>query len=625
MKKHLHYILPCILALVFLTVNTGIAQKQKLNRVEPPFWWAGMKSQDLQLLVQGDGISTYEVSINYPGVELKKVNKADNPDFLFLDLTISPDAKAGEIDINFSSDKKKKFSHRYKLKEREQGRNAFKGLNQNDVMYLITPDRFANGDLDNDEAEGLVEGKNMEFHSGRHGGDLVGISSKTDYLKDLGITAVWINPVLENNMKEYSYHGYATTDYYNVDARFGTNQEYKDLTDKFHENDIKMIMDMVFNHCGLYHWWMEDMPFKDWIHYYPNEVITNHAKSAFSDPYAAQEDIDLNEKGWFVSVMPDLNQDNPFMANYLLQNSIWWIEYLGLDGIRMDTHPYNKAEFMKEWADRIYQEYPDFYLVGETWVEDEATEAYWAFKSPETKDAFNSGLNSITDFPLCFAIHKAFSKEGNVMELYKVLSKDFLYDDPSMNKIFADNHDMDRYYHIIGEDLDKFKLSMTFLLTTRGIPQIYYGTEMLMRKHGHHGDLREDFPGGWPGDARDAFTSEGRTVEENEAYDHIQQLLKWRKNSTAFANGKLKHFVPYDNVYVYNWKSDKESVVVIINNNNSLHSLNMGRFSEILEGYEGGKDILTGDKIEFSEKLELEANKALLLQLTPQLKTELKK
>ena len=622
MKIHLRLIY-FIIALILFSGNSSFAQKKGLERVEPPNWWAGMEYSTVQLLVQGTDISAYDVTIDYPGVTLTEVHKADNPDFLFLDLEMAENLKAGKMEILFSAPKKKKIKYEFEFKEREKYSKAFQGLDQNDIMYLITPDRFVNGNPSNDTVEGMDEGKNMEFHSGRHGGDLAGISSKTDYLKELGITAVWINPVLENNMPEYSYHGYAITDYYKVDPRFGSNEEYKKLTAKFHDNDIKMIMDMVFNHCGLYHWWMEDMPFEDWIHYYPEYVNTNHAKTAFSDPYGANVDIELNEKGWFVSAMPDLNQDNPFMANYLIQNSIWWIEYLGLDGIRMDTHPYNKPSFMKEWADRVYLEYPDFYLVGETWVEDVSTEAFWAYKNPDDDHSFNSGLNSITDFPLCFAMHRSFEENGDIMNIYKVLSKDFLYDDPSMNKIFADNHDMDRYYHIINENPEKFNNSMTFLLTTRGIPQIYYGTEILMRKYGEHGVLREDFPGGWPGDSRDAFTEEGRTEEENIAFNHITKLIDWRKNSDAFKNGKLKHFIPYDNVYVYNWDSGKESVLVIINNNQEDQQLTLDRFTEVIDGYEGGVDVLTDKEIDFAGDILLTGNSALLLKLKPQLKTEI--
>ncbi len=611
-------------ALLVLFQHDNFAQKAEVERVEPPFWWADMQHENVKLLVQGDNISEATVAIDYPGIQLDEVHKADNPRFLFLDLTISSAAQPGTVEIKFTNGKKKPVVYAYELKAREEGRKAFQGLDQSDVMYLITPDRFANGDPSNDEVESLTEGKNMDFHSGRHGGDLAGISSKTDYIKNLGMTAVWLNPVLENNMKEYSYHGYATTDYYKVDARFGSNEDYKLLTEKFHENDIKMVMDMVFNHCGLEHWWMKDMPYKDWIHHYPDVVITNHAKSAISDPHAAQADIDQNETGWFVSAMPDLNQDNPYMANYLIQNSIWWIEYLGLDGIRMDTHPYNKPEFMKEWAGRVFKEYPDFYLVGETWVNDEATEAYWAYKSPENEHSFNSGLNSITDFPLCFAIHNAFKPEGDVLELYKVISKDFLYDDPSMNKIFADNHDMDRYYHIIGEDLDKFKMAMTFLLTTRGIPQVYYGTEMLMRKYGEHGTLREDFPGGnFVTGERDAFTEKGRTDEENEAFRHIKTLLNWRKESQAIADGHLKHYVPYDNVYVYSQTSQNESFVVLINNNPEAKDLDMTRYREILDGYESGRDILTNQNYNDLTNISIGANESLVLILKSPFKTEM--
>jgi glycosidase len=581
-----------------------------------------MKHRELQLLVQGTDIATSTVTIDYPGVKLSKVNKADNKNFIFLDLILSDDVKAGYFNIDFiPAGKKKKNSFRYELRTRENTGNAHQGLTQRDVIYLITPDRFTNGNPDNDDVKNLTEKKNRTFHGGRHGGDIAGLISKIDYMNDLGVTAVWSNPLLENNMTEYSYHGYAITDYYAVDARYGTNDQYKKFGEALHNKNMKLVMDMVFNHCGREHWWMKDMPFADWIHYYPKMVDTNHAMASLSDPYGTQRDRELMEKGWFVSAMPDLNHDNPFMANYLIQNSVWWIEYAGLDGIRQDTYPYNKTEFMVRWAKHIHEAYPDFFLVGESWVDNEAQEAYWSSKGT-TNSEFNSSMNSMTDFPLCFAIHKAFKKDGDVTELYRVLSKDFLYSDPKANKIFADNHDMDRFFYTIGQDINKFKLAMTFLLTTRGIPQLYYGAEINMMGHGEHGVIREDFPGGWPGDKRNAFAADGRTAQEKESFDFLQKLLQWRKKSDAIQNGNLKHFVPYDNLYVYNRKTDKESVVVIINNNAQSKKIDTTRYEEILKGYDGAVDIITDKKISNLNEIEIEGNCAMVLKLNPPLKAE---
>lgn len=614
----------CVFTLILSVWTVCSAFGQSVLRVEPPNWWTGMSEKNLQLLVYGEAVRSAHVQINYPGVELAEVVKPDSENYLFLDLVVQPDAKPGEFRINFtfpSSDKK--LVHTYELKAREKGRSAHLGLDHTDVIYLITPDRFVNGDPSNDEVKGLKEGKNRTYYNGRHGGDLAGIISKIDYISDLGATAVWLNPVLENDMPRDSYHGYATTDYYKVDPRYGSNEQYRKLATQLHNRGMKLIMDMVFNHCGLDHWWMSDPPFNDWINYYPEYVNTNHAMASLSDPYAASDDMEKMEKGWFVSSMPDLNHANPFMANYLVQNSVWWIEYAGLDGIRMDTYPYNNKEFMVEWAKQIYKAYPDFYIVGETWVDNEAHEAYWAGKNESTA-GFNSHLNSITDFPLCQAVRSAFAEDGDVIELYNVLSKDFLYDYPYRNKIFADNHDMDRFYHAIGEDLDKFRNAMTFLLTTRGIPQIYYGTEILMKGSGHHGVLREDFPGGWRDDERDAFTLQGRTDAENRAFDHLQTLLNWRKKSEAIKNGSLIHFVPYDNIYVYNRKAENESVVVIINNNTETRELDMSRYKEALAGYNSGVDVLSNKKFDELDALSIGGNEALILLLDPQPKTEIK-
>lgn len=605
------------LIVIFLFLNLcygASAQKATISRVEPPYWWAGMANPELQLMVYGHNIGGADVSISGEGVVLKKVHKADNVNYLFLDLEVNDSARPGTITISFSTAKNKSIEYSYEIRQRRQEGN--KGVNATDVIYLITPDRFVNADEGNDNIAELKEGKNREFHSGRHGGDLKGIISRLDYLEDLGVTALWLNPVLENDMPVYSYHGYAITDYYEVDPRLGSMEDYKQLSAALHDKGMKLIMDMVFNHCGREHWWMKDMPFSDWINYYPREEITNHAKASVSDPYAAEEDIKQMEKGWFVSEMPDLNHDNPFMANYLIQNSIWWIENAGLDGIRMDTYPYNKPEMMAEWAQRVESEYPGFYLVAETWVETPAHEAWWAEKG-KNSPGFNS-YSTVTDFPLCFAIHRAFKKDGDITDLYKVLAEDFLYHQPGSNKTFADNHDMDRFYHIVGEDLDKFKLAMTFLLTTRGIPQLYYGTEVLMRKYGEHGILREDFPGGWSGDQRNAFTAEGRTPEENEAFEYLRKLLSWRSNNSALINGSLKHFVPYNNVYVYERSAGRDAVLVILNNNDENVQIQMNRFAELTANVSKATDAMTGSELHgFAdlEILEIPANTALILEL----------
>ena len=607
-----------VLAYFIFCGSLAIAQAP-IVRVEPPFWWVGMKHHELQLLVQGNDIANAAVTINRPGVTISKITKGDNKNFLFIDLSISDHANPGTMTIDFlPSGKRKKITYSYALKERDS--NTHQGPTTRDIIYLITPDRFANANPSNDNSSIMLEKKDRIFHGGRHGGDIEGMIARIDYMNDLGVTSVWATPLLENNMPEFSYHGYAITDYYRVDPRFGSNDLYRKFADDLHKKNMKIVMDMVFNHCGLRHWWMKDMPFTDWIHYFPQTIETNHAMASLSDPHAAQSDREQMEKGWFVPTMPDLNHDNPFLATYLIQNSIWWIEYAGLDGIRQDTYPYNKKEFMIRWAQYIHQEYPDFFLVGESWVDNEAQESYWAPKANNRCNDFNSHMNSMTDFPLCFAMHRAFGNSGNIDDVYRVLAKDFLYNTPDHNMIFADNHDMDRFFHSIGEDVNRFKSAITFLLTTRGIPQFYYGSEIGMKGHGNHGDIREDFPGGWADDHRSAFTQDGRTAAENEIFDHVRKLLQWRKKSDAIQHGELKHFVPEDNVYVYNRKSADESVMVIINNGDQPKKLVMKRFEEILNGYDGARDVLHEKRIENLKEIDIEAHSSLVLELTPQLK-----
>lgn len=606
------------LALVALCMaGASYAQKSTvtLDRVEPPSWWTGMKDEHLQLLVKGQNISTAAVSITYPGVEVIGVTPAENKNFLFIDLRIKPETQPGTVKIDFTYGRRGKLQYNYDLRARSNDGELHRGLGQQDVIYLITPDRFVNGDPANDVVAGMKEGKGRALPGGRHGGDLAGINAKLDYLDDLGVTTLWLNPVLENNMPEYSYHGYAITDYYKVDPRYGDNEMYRKLSDDLHHRGMKLIMDVIFNHCGLEHWWMKDMPFTDWIHDYPDYDITNYAIAALSDPHAVESDRRQMEKGWFVPTMPDLNHDNPFMVTYLIQNTIWWIEYAGLDGLRIDTFPYNKKEFLASWAMRILKEYPELYLVGETWIGDVGQVAYWADKGPDYDGDYNSNTPAMADFPLYFAINSTFREGGNVAALYDVLSRDFMHYDPTKYKVFTDNHDVDRLFHSLGEDIDRFKQAITFLLTTRGVPQLYYGTEIIMKGSGDHGIIREDFPGGWPDDKRDAFSQKGRSEEEQAAFGFIRQLLNWRKHSEAISKGVLKHYIPRDNLYVYNRKSENESVVVIINNSDKPVVADMSRYHEILQGYDRANDVLSGRSLSSLDSVSIEANASLVLEL----------
>lgn len=596
------------------------AQTISLDRVEPPFWWADMKNPELQLLVYGKDISKAEVSVNYRGVELVKVNKVENPNYMFLDLRITEKAKPKVFDITFTFNNEK-VVYEYALKERTEGSADRTGFNSSDVIYLLMPDRFANGDTGNDSVTGMLEHVNRNNPNGRHGGDLKGISDHLDYLQNLGITAIWINPVFENNMEKYSYHGYAITDFYKIDPRFGTNQTYKILVDNAHNRGIKIIMDMIFNHCGTGHWWHEDLPMNDWIHQWPEFTRSNYRGGTVTDPYVSQYDSDKMLKGWFDETMADMNQKNEFVANYLIQNSIWWIEFANLDGIRMDTYPYSYKEFMATWMKRILEEYPDFNVIGESWLPDAATVSYWQ-DGANNRDGYKSHVTNVFDFPMMYAMSKAFNERDSwtdgVVKLYDVLGQDFLYGDPNSLVIFADNHDGDRFYTKIGEDIDKYKLAMAFLLTTRGIPEIYYGTEILMTGHEHkgHGDIRKDFPGGWPNYPKNAFTPEGRTIMQNHAFDYLNNLLKWRKNKTVIHTGKLRHFIPENGVYVYFRFNDDESVMVILNNSKIERSLPTDRFKENLEGYSSGTDIISGKALENLETITIPEKTAMIIELS---------
>jgi glycosidase len=590
-----------LFALIFtvLLINNGVFA-QEIKRVEPPFWWAGMNNAALQLLVQGDQIGDLRPVINEPGITLQQIRKVENPNFLFLDLLIGEDVRTGTFQISFMRGNRVVSTTDYELKRRKWSSESIKGFDNSDVLYLITPDRFANGDPSNDTVKGLREKQNRDFKGGRHGGDIAGIADHLDYIKDLGFTAVWMNPVLENDMEAYSYHGYSTTDFYKVDPRFGSNESYQKLALEARSKGIGLIMDMIVNHCGLNHWWMEDRPSKDWINTWEEYTQTNHRKTVLQDPYASKLDKKTFADGWFVPTMPDLNQRNPMMATYLIQNSIWWIEYLGLAGIRMDTYPYPDMDYMTEWTRRVMEEYPNFNVVGEEWNEDPSIVAYWQ-KGKENPNGYTSELKSVMDFPVQATLVKALNEKEEDwgqgwIKLYEMIAQDFIYADPYNLVTFPDNHDMSRFFTQVKEDYDLWKLGMVFTLTTRGIPQIYYGSEVLMTNPGttDHGIIRSDFPGGWSGDQVDAVSGEGLTVQQKAAKDFLKKVLQWRKEAAVIHYGKLLHFVPEDKVYVYFRYDEAQKYMVILNKNKEAYNLKLARFKEILEGARQGKDVISG-------------------------------
>lgn len=593
----------------------------EIRRVEPAFWWAGMKNPNLQLLVYGPQISELTPVVSHPGVSVKQTIRLENPNYLFIDLDLSG-AKPGAFDIGFQQKGKTVRSYTYRLLEREKSSSLRKGFDPTDVMYLITPDRFANGDPSNDNMEGMHERLNRTFKGGRHGGDIKGIADHLDYIAGMGFTAIWLNPLLENNMKEYSYHGYSTTDFYKVDPRYGSNEDYVDLIRKAHSKNIRIIMDMILNHCGSEHWWMKDLPSKDWINYDGKFAPTSHRMEVVLDPYASAADKKMYTDGWFVETMPDMNQRNPLMATYLIQNTIWWIEYSGLDGIRMDTYPYPDAGFMSDWTKAVLEEYPHFNMVGEVWNANPAIVSYWQ-RGKINSDGYVSYLPSLMDFPVQETLGKALPQketryDSGLILLYRIMVNDFLYPDAANLVVFPDNHDMDRFYTRVGENLNWFKQGVLFLLTTRGIPQIYYGSEALMTNapSGDHGSIRSDFPGGWQGDKVNAFTGQGLSKEAAETQQWMKKLLTWRKTASAVHYGKLLQFVPEDGVYVFFRYDEKQKVMVIVNKNEQPYSLKLDRFAEALQGATQAYDVLGGKPVSLqSGALALQPGQGLLLEI----------
>lgn len=592
-----------------------------IERVEPPFWWEGMRNRQLQIMVYGENTAELIPEIEYDGITIKRTDLVKNGNYLFIYLDIGQQAPPGKFIIRL----KNKQGHAvdsigYELLARQRDAALRKGYDSSDVMCLVTPDRFVNGDTGNDNVEGMDDKVKRGDKSGRHGGDIRGIINSLDYIADMGFTAVWLNPVLENNQPKTSYHGYSTTDFYKVDRRLGTNSEYKELCSKGRAKGVKIIMDMIMNHCGSKHWWMDDLPSDDWINNPNDYFITNHRRTTLRDPYASDYDRKHFTDGWFVPTMPDLNQRNPLLADYLIQNTLWWIEFLHLAGIRMDTYPYSDKEFMKDWTCAVMDEYPELNICGEEWSLNPAILAYWQ-KGKDNSDGYTSSLPGLLDFPLQNALKTALVAEETwnegMINLYEALSNDFLYPDPFKHVIFPDNHDMSRIFTQLNEDVGLFKLAISYLATMRGTPQFYYGTEILMSNAGDnsHGNIRSDFPGGWPGDKVNAFTGKGLTNQQKEARSFLKKLLNWRKTASAIHDGKLIHFVPANGVYTYFRFNDKMKVMVVLNKTTSRQVIDLKQFSEILDKPTVAKNILTGRKITLNDKLMVNSKEPLILEI----------
>lgn len=612
-----------VLLLVLLATTTFA---QAIERVEPPFWWIGMSNPELQLLVYGENIAETEVSLSnkYDGVSIEKVHTVKNPNYLFIDLNIDKTAKAGRFTIDFKKNNEVVANYNYTLNERKEGSAERQGFQPSDVMYLITPDRFVNGDPSNDSMEGLPDKLNREHKDGRHGGDIQGIINSLDYLDNLGFTAIWLNPVLENNMQQVSYHGYSTTDYYKVDPRYGTNEQYLELSKKAREKGIGLIMDVITNHCGSEHWWIKDFPTDDWVNYQEEfkqgkTIYSSHRKSTIQDPYVTTIDKERFTDGWFVETMPDLNQRNPYMATYLIQNSIWWIEFADLYGLRVDTYPYSGADFMKKWSCAVMNEYPNFNIVGEEWHENQNIVSYWQGGKVQ-HDGYSSCLPSLMDFPMQTFLTEALNTSDNSFSggwygAYRGLGNDHVYADPYNLVILPDNHDMKRFYSQVNEDYDLFKLGIAYYLTMRGIPQIYYGTEIIMSSTDDHGNIRTDFPGGWEGDKVNAITGEGLTDQQADAQQYFRNLLNWRKSAEAIHNGKILHYHPKDAVYVYFRYTDTKKVMVLLSKNEKEVTLDLDWYKQGLGNAKSGKDILSGKTHSLEGKLTVPAKSPMIIEV----------
>ncbi|MFO7998763.1 MAG: glycoside hydrolase family 13 protein [Bacteroidales bacterium] len=581
-----------------LFVFSGLSAQEAPQHVEPPFWWSGMTHTELQLMVHAPDIGLSRVSVDHPDVRIQEVVAVDSPNYLFVYLDLKG-VDPGVFRIDFYADGRLRYSYDYELRTRDEGSRYRVGFDASDAIYLLMPDRFANGDPSNDQVEGMPDVTDRRIPDARHGGDIQGIIDNLDHIAGMGFSALWINPLLENNQPRYSYHGYATTDFYNIDARFGSNDDYRRLVHHAGEKGIKVIKDMILNHCGHHHWWMDDLPSADWLNQWGEFTRTTYRMTTLMDPHRTQADYSRMVDGWFDTNMPDLNQRNRLLATYMIQNSVWWIEFSGLQGVRLDTQPYADRYFMAEWGRHVMTEYPNFMVVGEAWIGIPAISSYFQ-GGTLNHDGYDSNIPAVFDFSLYDAIGRAFIEEqgwdSGMMRLYNSLAQDFLYADPYNLVVFGDNHDTDRLLTRVGEDIDKLKMVLSFLFTTRGIPMVYAGTELLESafEHDGHGRMRTDFPGGWPDDEVNAFTREGRSLAQNQIVDHISVLLEFRQRNPVLHYGWLKHFVPEGNVYVYFRYDNQQSIMVILNQNDHEVQLDMGRFREGWGGYSSATDIFSG-------------------------------
>jgi neopullulanase len=598
----------------------GYAQKINLSHVEPGNWWVGMKHHQVQVLLHGPQIANYTPSVK--GLNVLGIIKTENPNYLFITVE-TQDKNAGTYPIILSDKKKKEVARfEFKLEERIYQSANREGFSSKDVIYLLMPDRFANLYPGQDTYVGMTEPGNRDLPGGRHGGDIQGIIEHLNYIKELGATTIWTTPLLEDNEPTYSYHGYAQSDLYKVDPRYGNNSWFKEMVLEAHRQNLKVIKDEVPNHWSSKHWMMKDLPTKTWIHEFPTFTRSSYRTSTQMDPYASESDVRASEDGWFDTSMPDLNQANPLVLNYLIQNTIWWVEFAELDGLRVDTYSYNDKEAIAKWTKVIMDEYPNFNMVGEVWMHDQAQISYWQKDSPiSSLQSYNSNLPAVMDFTLHDAFTQAFNEpeqgwDKGMVRFYENFVNDFLYKDPNNLLIFFENHDTQRFNEYCPK-IEDYKLATTLLATTRGIPQIYYGSEIGMKGDKGKGDadIRRDFPGGWPGDTNNAFTDKGRTEEQKAYFDFSKKIWNWRKGKSVIHSGSFTQFLPQNNVYVYFRHNENETVMVVLNNSKEAQTLDLLRFSDLIKKHKSSLDIISGNTIPLERTLTIDSKKSYILEL----------
>ena len=606
------------IVVLFLLITTFTFAQ--IDKMEPPFWYEGMNKSEIQVLFYGKNIAENTVSISN-NIVITNVTKTENPNYVFVTID-TKNVVAQTLRFTFKNGKKS-FTKDFEIKKRRENSALRKGFDASDVVYLLMPDRFANGNESNDSSPKLQEKANRDLPGGRHGGDVQGIIDNLDYINELGATAIWSTPMCEDNDKGYSYHTYGQSDVYQIDARYGSNEDYKRLASEMHKRDMKLIKDYVTNHWGAEHWMFKDMPTYDWFHQFPGYAQSNYRMTTQYDTNASKRDAKYCMDGWFVPSMPDLNQTNPLVLNYLIQNAIWWVEFADLDGFRVDTYSYCDKDGIAKWTKAVMDEYPYFNIVGEVWMHDQAQISYWQKDSPISRiQSYNSYLPSVMDFTLHDVFGNVFNEDNaswndGMIKFYDNFVNDFLYANPNNLLLFLENHDTGRINEIYKNDFKKYKLGMTIIATMRGIPQIYYGSEIGMAGDKGKGDaaIRQDFPGGWKSDTTNAFTNAGRTAEQKQYFDFSKKLLNWRKNKDVIHNGKLTHYIPENNVYVYFRYTDSESVMVIVNNSKDSQKVNLTRFQENLIKYNSGKDVLSVQHFDMKNEISIAGKSSLILEL----------